>query len=104
MTAEEIVNCVESSGGWLKLTPPDHIRVNVPEESGFLIDEVRRNKPAVVEVLRRRGGWVAHFPRCPVCGSYALFRDGNIGDYECLSCCKQDIPEAIARSRKEIVQ
>jgi hypothetical protein len=43
----------------------------------------------------RRG--VSPFPHCPRCASYALYRKNNIGNYECLTCEAQDIPEEVAR-------
>lgn len=26
------------------------------------------------------------FPRCPKCASYALYRQNNVGNYECMTC------------------
>jgi len=37
------------------------------------------------------------FPHCPKCASYALYRQNNIGKYECLTCGLSDIPEEVAR-------
>lgn len=37
------------------------------------------------------------FPHCPKCGSFALYRPNNIGNYECMSCQLQDISEEVAR-------
>ncbi len=37
------------------------------------------------------------FPHCPRCASYALYRANNIGNYECLTCGRLDIPEEVAR-------
>ena len=37
------------------------------------------------------------FPHCPRCASYALYRKGNIGDYECQTCGLQSIEESSAR-------
>ena len=37
------------------------------------------------------------FPHCPRCASYYLYRKGNVGSYECLTCGVLDIPEDVAR-------
>jgi hypothetical protein len=37
------------------------------------------------------------FPHCPKCASYALYRQNNIGNYECMTCGLLDIPEDVAR-------
>lgn len=37
------------------------------------------------------------FPRCPACLSYYLYRQNNIGNYECMTCGLQDITESTAR-------
>jgi hypothetical protein len=37
-----------------------------------------------------------HFPHCPRCTSYALYRKNNVGNYEFETCGERDIPEAIA--------
>jgi hypothetical protein len=44
-----------------------------------------------------RGCWVAHFPCCPKCRSYALHRPVNAGLYECLTCRFEGIEERDAR-------
>jgi hypothetical protein len=36
-------------------------------------------------------------PRCPKCGSFALYRQNNVGNYECLTCELVGIEESIAR-------
>uniref|UniRef100_E6QIE1 Uncharacterized protein n=1 Tax=mine drainage metagenome TaxID=410659 RepID=E6QIE1_9ZZZZ len=46
---------------------------------------------------RIRGGWTSIFPHCPYCASYALYRENNIGDYECLTCRRTGIEESTAR-------
>ena len=43
------------------------------------------------------GAFVTVFPHCPRCASYALYRKGNIGDYECQTCGLQSIEESSAR-------
>jgi hypothetical protein len=49
-----------------------------------------------------RGQRVRVFPRCPQCLSHYLYRNGNSGLYECLTCNLQAIPEEVAR--KETIQ
>lgn len=36
-------------------------------------------------------------PRCPKCGSFAVYRQNNIGTYECLTCDLTGLEENIAR-------
>jgi tRNA(Ile2) C34 agmatinyltransferase TiaS len=43
-------------------------------------------------------------PKCPECGSYALYRDGKSGPYECLTCEKTRIPEDAARLAALLLQ
>lgn len=38
------------------------------------------------------------FPKCPNCGSFALYRQHNLGSYECLTCDLVGIEESIARN------
>lgn len=47
------------------------------------------------------GGQVKPFPQCPHCSSYALYRENNIGDYECMTCGKCGITEEDARNTKK---
>jgi Zn ribbon nucleic-acid-binding protein len=47
---------------------------------------------AVEHILRTKV-----FPHCPKCASYALYRQNNIGNYECQTCGLLDIPEEVAR-------
>jgi hypothetical protein len=37
------------------------------------------------------------FPHCPRCASYALYRQNNIGAYDCETCGLQGIEECTAR-------
>jgi hypothetical protein len=37
------------------------------------------------------------FPHCPHCGSFALYREHNIGAYRCQTCGLQQIAEDVAR-------
>ncbi|MFP5233918.1 MAG: hypothetical protein ACLGQX_15035 [Acidobacteriota bacterium] len=43
------------------------------------------------------GKRVTVFRRCPCCASYALYRNNNVGDYECQTCGMQCIDEDTAR-------
>jgi hypothetical protein len=38
-----------------------------------------------------------HFPHCPRCTSYFLYRKNNQGDYQCETCGLEGITEAQAR-------
>jgi hypothetical protein len=96
MTAEILLESVVQVGGVLKLDG-DSVRCLLPKTVAHLAGELKERKPELIEVLKARGGHAANFPRCPRCGSYALFRDGNVGNYECLTCTLQDITEADAR-------
>ena len=37
------------------------------------------------------------FPHCPRCASYALYRENNLGNFECQTCGLQGIEESLAR-------
>lgn len=39
------------------------------------------------------------FPKCPRCKGYALYRENNLGAYECETCKLVDIAESVARSK-----
>jgi uncharacterized metal-binding protein (TIGR02443 family) len=96
MTAETLIESVKAAGGVLKLDG-DSVRCSLPEDVALLAGELKAHKPELIELLRRAGGRVATFPHCPKCASYALFRENNIGDYECMTCGLQNIEEQIAR-------
>lgn len=49
-------------------------------------------------VLSETGAASVSFPRCPTCGSFALYRNGNAGPFECLTCERTGISEEVARS------
>jgi len=100
LNVEQLINRVQSLGGKLKLTEPDHVQAFVPEDAANLLDELRKRKPEVIEALRKRGGWVANFPECPACGSFCLFRESPGEPYECLTCTRQGISEVEARRRR----
>jgi hypothetical protein len=42
-------------------------------------------------------GPLPSMPRCPQCASFALYRQNNVGAYECLTCDLVGIEESIAR-------
>lgn len=96
MIAVALVDAVVAAGGVLALEG-DCLRYRVPDHAARLIDELREHKPELVALLRGIGGSVASFPHCPRCASYALYRKGNIGDYECQTCGLQSIEESSAR-------
>lgn len=52
-TVEELVERIEGAGGVLRLRG-DKITYDLPEEVTPLLDELRANRDAVVEVLRQR--------------------------------------------------
>jgi Zn ribbon nucleic-acid-binding protein len=49
-----------------------------------------------IEVGKHSFGGEA-FPHCPRCASYALYRNNNVGKYECRTCGLLDITEEVAR-------
>lgn len=51
-------------------------------------------RPATVAA---KCGPLPSFPRCPNCRSFALYRENNVGNYECLTCDLTGIEEDIAR-------
>ena len=69
----------------------------LPEGLENLMEVLRAHKPELIDLLKSRGGRVAAFPHCPRCASYALYREVNIGAYECQTCGLQNIEEQIAR-------
>jgi hypothetical protein len=96
MTTVEIVETIRKAGGLLVLDG-DGIECQLPPDTTHLVPLLREHKPQLVELLRAQGGRVASFPHCPRCAGYALYRDDNIGAYECQSCGLQDIAEHISR-------
>lgn len=96
MTAAELVETIKRVGGTLRLHG-DKIRCLLPKDSTHLTELLREHKQEVIVILRAHGGAVMAFPHCPRCSSYALYRENNIGDYDCESCGLQGIPEQIAR-------
>jgi hypothetical protein len=119
MTADELVNRIVELGGWLLAVAPDRVRLDLPAGHRDLVEAVRENKPAVLETLRQRGGWVGNaekmaraatdyrwrspngklvsvVPHCTACCSYYLFRETD-GTYTCQSCELAGIEESQAR-------
>lgn len=96
MTGAELIEKVISIGGTLKLNG-DRVSYWLPDDAAHLIGELRERKPELVELLRAQGGRIATFPHCPHCASYDLYRQDNLGDYECQSCGLMEIEESAAR-------
>jgi uncharacterized metal-binding protein (TIGR02443 family) len=97
MTVETLVNEVIRRGGTLTLKDDGGVRYRLPEDAAHLVGELRARKPELIEFLRQAGGRLAAFPHCPKCASYALYRENNVGAYECQSCGLQNIEEDRAR-------
>ena len=97
MSVQSLVDEVVRRGGTLTLKDDGGVRYRLPEDATYLVGELRAHKPELIEFLRRAGGRIAAFPHCPRCASYALYRENNIGDYECQSCGLQNIGETAAR-------
>jgi Zn ribbon nucleic-acid-binding protein len=96
MRVEELTDAIVLSGGVLELQG-DNVKCLLPRALAHLASELKKQKPELIALLRRRGGRVATFPHCPECCSYALYRKNNVGSFECLTCGLQDIDEATAR-------
>jgi hypothetical protein len=96
MSVQSLVDEVVRRGGTLALSG-DTVKYRLPEDVAHLAGELKEHKLELLELLHRAGGRVATFPHCPKCASYALYRENNIGDYECQSCGLQGIEEQIAR-------
>jgi len=96
MSLESAVDEIRRAGGVLKLDG-DRIRYLLPGNVAHLAGELKEHKPELMELLRSAGGRIATFPHCPKCCSFALYRQNNSGDYECLSCGLAEIEESMAR-------
>jgi Zn ribbon nucleic-acid-binding protein len=96
MTANDLAAAVLHAGGVLTLAGDD-VRCWLPPDATHLVGALKERKPELIALLRRVGGRVATFPHCPRCASYALFREDNRGDYECLTCGLSNIEEGTAR-------
>ena len=94
---QTLVDEIIRRGGTLKLEGDDTVRYRLPDDAAHLVGELKEHKPELVELLRRAGGRMAASPHCPRCASYALYRENNIGDYQCQSCGLQNIEESTAR-------
>ena len=98
-----------SASRWLTWTPPNSrvIRESQepeppkPPKTGFEgfggaargPSQQNQTKPVARERVSQR----KEFPRCPKCASYFLYREDNIGNYECETCGLRDITEEVAR-------
>ncbi len=96
MTAGELVETVVRSGGVLSVDG-ELLRYELTADCEPLLPELAKRKPELVAMLQRVGGRVATFPHCPACASYALYRENNLGAYECLTCGLTEIEESQAR-------
>lgn len=96
MTAGELIDTIVRAGGVLKLEG-ESVRCWLPKDAAHLARELKERKPELMELLRREGGRIATFPHCPRCASYALYRENNIGEYECQTCGLVGIEESTAR-------
>jgi hypothetical protein len=94
--AEELSQIIAAGGGTMSLAG-DNINLSLPGDLSNLLPRLKEHKPELVALLRQRGCWIAHFPCCPKCRSYALHRPGNAKLYECLTCRGQGIEERDAR-------
>jgi hypothetical protein len=55
MSPEELVEAIERSGGVVELAGRmDRVRYRLPVSAAMLLDDLRRMKPEVIPVLRRR--------------------------------------------------
>ncbi len=96
MTTAELLDSVKRAGGVLELNG-DKLKCQLPKDAVHFADLLREHREELLEIVKARGGKVGCFPHCPQCASYALYRKDNIGDYECMTCGLQGIPEEIAR-------
>jgi len=96
--AAELIDTVKRAGGILELEG-DKLRCRLPKNAVQLGELLRKHKLELIEIVKARGGRIATFPRCPQCGSYTLYREGNPGsyEYECESCGLRKIDETTAR-------
>ena len=96
MTATELIESLKAKGGVLILEG-EQIKFQLPQDATHLVEQLRERKQELSPILRSCGGRIATFPHCPRCASYALYRKDDLGNYECLTCELQDIPEVTAR-------
>jgi hypothetical protein len=103
VSADELLESIKHAGGVLELDG-DKLRCQLPKDAVHLANRLREHKPEIIDILKTSGGRVANFPRCPRCGSFYLYRQNNIGNFECQSCSLQNIAEGTARSESRRVQ
>jgi Zn ribbon nucleic-acid-binding protein len=96
MTAGALVDAIGAAGGEVSLKG-ETLYYRLPRDATHFASMLRDQKPDVLFIVRKRGGRVAAFPHCPHCASYALYRQNNVGAYECMTCGLQEIEEATAR-------
>lgn len=96
MTAAWLIQAVLAVGGVLELEG-DRISYDLPRAAGYFVEYLREFKPEVVAMLERVGGRIAYLPACPQCLSFALYRENNADDFECLTCGLKGIEENLAR-------
>jgi Zn ribbon nucleic-acid-binding protein len=96
MTVETLIQSVKAVGGVLRLEG-NSVTCWLPKDATHLAGELKQRKPELMELLRMAGGRIAYMPHCPRCASYALYRENNIGAYECQTCGLENIEEQIAR-------
>jgi Zn ribbon nucleic-acid-binding protein len=95
-TAEELAIAVERGGGTMTLAD-ENIELFLPDDLAHLLPELKEHKPEILALLRRIGGRIVPFPMCPKCGAYCLYRERDVGLYECQRCGLQGIEERDAR-------
>lgn len=83
MRADELVKAIEAVGGRLVLNG-ENIQIAIPEDTdaGDLIDQLREQKPEVVQLLRQRSGipWPGYHNNQPfVCKRCGLHFDTSSG-------------------------
>ncbi len=94
--AEELAAAVESGGGTMKLAG-ENVELFLPDGIAHLLPRLKEHKPEIIALLHRVGGRLAHFPACPCCHAFCLYRQGDVGLYECERCGLQGIEECAAR-------
>jgi hypothetical protein len=72
--AEELTIAVKCGGGAMKLAG-ENMELFLPDDLAHLLPELKEHKPQIVALLRRIGGRIIHFPMCPNCGAYCLYRE-----------------------------
>ena len=96
MTSDELVDAIKRAGGVLELHG-GNVKCLLPQAVAHLVSTLRERRAELVTLVRERGGRVAAFPHCPRCAGFVLYREHNIGPYECLTCGQLEIEESMAR-------